>query len=187
MRQITTFILTFTAYITFGQTIPDAIAIKNCKIEIYLVEKGKNDSTKECRYCFWPTVKDLADSAFIKDNEIVGYEITNDQHYLLLSKSALQRLRMLNKSSSSSASFTTRSFAVVINGEPIYGGWFRNGYLDTPVDWIVIPTPFDKDSTGKLSINKGYMFGKISDKYGDPRNNTLLMDCLKKSNRLKSN
>ena len=135
----------------------------------------------------------LADTAFIKDSEIIGYEITSDnEHNIILSQTAMEKLRtkgrtppLFSSRSKYPYHFVNRSFAVVVNGQPIYGGWFRSAYISTTVDWIFIPTPFDHDGTGKLSIEKGYMVGKIPDKYGDPRNNKLLIDCLKKSNRLK--
>lgn len=192
MKKLLPLIIFFFATLicpAFGQTQP-RIAEKNCTIEIFLVESGNIDSAYGCRYCFTPSIKDLAGKPFIENSEIIGYEITSDSiHTILLSESAIQRLRKYGRTPppfSSTAAypfyFTSRAFAIVVNGQPIYGGWFRNSYLssNTFADWVIIPTPFDKDWNGKLRVNWGL---KTPKQCVDPRNNKLLLECLKNSNR----
>jgi len=179
MRYFTTFIFTLTVCLTFGQTIPHRAANKKCKIEIYLIEKIKTDTTKQCRYCFLPAVIDLADSAFIKDGEIAGYEVADSQYYLILSEECQKRLYNLTKTT---GNFPVRcAFAVVLNGQPIYGGWFLNQYVSNfyACDWVYIFTPFGEDSPGKLRIDLRYPRHQAPAQFEeDPRNNKLIIDCL---------
>ena len=186
-KQFLTIILTITTCYTFGQNSVDTAASKNCKIEIYLVQNAQFDTTKQCRYCFWPTVDGLADTAFIKDSEIIGYDTTNGQHSLILSKDCLIKLQDITKTSQT---FIRTAFALAINGQPIYGGWFLNVYVSNfhACDWIYVFTPFDRDGKGKLNIELRYPRHQAPSKYEeDPRNNKLIMECLKISKRLKTN
>jgi hypothetical protein len=186
-KQLLTIILTITTCYAFGQNNVDTEANKNCKIEIYLVENGERDSTRQCRYCFWPTVNGLADTAFIKDSEIIGYDTTNGQHSLILSKDCLIKLRDITETSKK---FMRTAFALVVNGQPIYGGWFLNRNVSNfyACDWIYVFIPFDRDGKGKLDIDLQYPRHQATAKYeNDPRNNKLIIECLKKSNRLKTN
>jgi hypothetical protein len=183
--------------LSFSQGFPDKTS-GPCTIEIYLVKKISHiDSTVQtsnspnfrCRYCFIPSVEDIADTAFIKDSEITGYGLRVDSrrgdsaHYLFLSEAALSRLHKLTDKV---GEFPGRcAFAMVVNGKPVYGGWFLSRFVSNfhGADWIYVFTPFDEDKQGGLRIDLHPIRMRSHPFNLDPRSDTSLIDCLKRTGR----
>jgi|GEM_PF-5422368 len=177
------FIMTLNVGFAFGQTVADISVVPKCTIEIYLADRyDEIDSTRQCRYCFSPAIDGLGDTPFIGNDEIIGYRIEEDNHYLLLSESCQKKLQSLTKKSNT---FPIRTgFAMVIDGEIVYGGWFLSRHVSNfhACDWIYVFTPFDGQ---ELVIQLKHPLPAPKEYETDPRNNELVLDCLNKSNRFK--
>ncbi|MFL5728582.1 MAG: hypothetical protein ACJ75J_03750 [Cytophagaceae bacterium] len=185
MRSFTLSFIFFSLFCVFKMAAqsPSDTTPDQSRIEIYLVERGKADTSGGCRYCFFPETTDLATTPFIEDHEIIAYQILGDIHRLILSSSASERLALLNANRDSSGIYVRRSFALTVNRQPVYGGWFRSRYLSFPVDWVTINTPFDEEKTGSLRVDLGFLLG-IPKQYKDPRMNEALFKSLRASGRL---
>jgi len=152
-----------------------------CKIEVYLLKKYVKcwDSTyRTCRNFTAPR-EDWQDTAFIKNEEIVGYtfekfrtkiprykKVTRRIHTIETSVSLTERVQKLN------LDMIGKQFVLVVNGEVIYGG-----YLMNPMSSISFMTI-------RAVADGNYMelaYNSTVDK--DPRENELLFNCLKQTNR----
>jgi len=193
MRYLGLILVIFVGRI-YGQANCDS-AKHHCKIEIYLVNTINADTTYGKRWHFEPKKEDLADTAFIKDDEITEYTIIGDTiHEIQLRDDIAKRLHELGRTPPLFRSYSRypywfiyRAFAVVVDGEPIYGGWFANRYLSGNlfIDWIRIFTAYsDKNWNGRLEIDLGWQQDKTLKQYGDIRKSTILLDCLQQTNRL---
>ncbi len=173
-----TFLL-FTQF-SFGQTQNTS----DCKIELFLLKKNMPSFDTAYRMMGKFNVKreNLQDTAFIKDSEIISYtiekfKINNGQrkykkedHNIQLSKSINERLKRLGDIPLCCGI----QYALVVNGEIIYGGYFWNHY-----------SSFDAAATLSYINEDGisFVFG-YAHREKDPRNNPTLLSCLKKSDRL---
>ena len=156
------------------------------KIEIYLVDElpGHEAVENQSKY-FLPTISDLKETAFIEDTEIEAYEIINDSssknnggtdYYLLLSKSGQEKLHNLKEIPLCCG----QRFAIVVNGQPIYGGYFWNAVSSFGCDWVtIIALAFDK-----LPIEGGLPHSYFTDKHSDPRGDLTLINAFKITGRL---
>jgi hypothetical protein len=185
VRHIFAILLTFTVPFGFGQSHNDS-KLNTGSIEIFLLKEkvGNFDSTRQCSYCFIPMIYDMADTAFIKNDEIIGYEISNGKHFILINKSCQIKLKQLDKQGKT---FPFRSaFALVVNGKPIYGGWFLNRFVSNfhACDWVHIFSPLNENGNDKMELNLKYPRHKTTTQFEmDPRNNKYLFDVLKESGR----
>lgn len=158
----------------------------NCRVDIYLVKNYiyNWDSVAKKLKPFTVTLQDLQDTAFIKNEEIVLYTYTKlrgkfpgrkrfavKQHSFETSTSLSERIDSLHLSLFGCA----RQFAVVCNGEVVYGGCLNNQWSS----WVP-PGVFATGRDNSLLLNFWPGEG-----YDDPRKNATLFKCLKKSNRFK--
>jgi hypothetical protein len=162
---------------------------QDCKIKFYLLKtvKPNLDTTNKMRGEFSVGLSDLADTAFIEDNEIIGYtfkadtvkyngkSIIDTRQMFKVSASVTERINKLNI-----PLCCGRQFALVINGQIIYGGYFWNLVSSFGCNGI---TAFASDR--RISIMRklpDYYFGIDSN---DPRRNQILFECLNRTDRLK--
>lgn len=178
------FFLTLLAFMTciavFGQK------ESSCRVDIYLVKNRINcwDSSTKKFIPFVVKKEDLQDSPFIKNEEITlytfrkfrskvgkGEKITARLHSFETSSSVNERIDSLHLSLFGCA----KQFALVCNGEIIYGGCLNNS-LSSWVPPTVILT--GRDNSVSLDF-----YPSIGD--NDPREDKKLFDCLKNSNRFR--
>ena len=167
---------------------------KPCKIEFYLLNRviPNDDSTKGYAKKFTATLNDLADTAFIKNEDIVNYSITSykdstkengknspirESHKIKLRYPIEEKLQVLGISLCCG-----RQFALVVNGQICYSGYFWNIISSYGWNWI---TAFGIGSTIDIWPAIPHDKNKLSN--DDPRKNKLLFDCLKATNRLIEN
>ncbi len=163
----------------------------NCRIDIYLVKNYVRcwDTVTKKIVPFNVTIDNLQDTAFIKDEEIILYtfkkfkqkiriwgsrrrkKITARLHSLQLSSSVNDRIDSLSLSLFGCAA----QFAIVCDGEIIYGGCLNN-HMSSWVPPVVTLTGRDNE------IHFGLWPGIAPT---DPRENPKLFDCLKKTGRFK--
>jgi len=166
--------------VTFGQN------QSNCRVDIYLVKKYINcwDTATKKIIPFKVTLEDLQDTAFIKNEEIISYtfkkfrnkvsthkKITARLHSIQTTVSLNQRIDSLHLSLFGCA----RQFAIVCDGEIIYGGCLNN-HLSSWIPPTVILTGRENSASLAFYLSTGNI---------DPREDKKLFDCLKSSNRFK--
>ena len=164
----------------------------NCRVDIYLVKKYIHcwDTATKRIIPFKVTLEDLQDIPFIKDEEIVTYifnkfrrkwnrnkrgkwigkKYTVRLHGFETSTSVSERIDSLELSLFGCAS----QFAVVCDGEVVYGGCLNN-HLSS---WL---PPMAVATGGGNFISLDFH----SSSENDPRENLTLFDCLKSSDRIK--
>jgi len=156
----------------------------NCRVDLYLVKEYIQcwDSTTKKIMHFIVTLDDLQDTAFIKDEEIISYTFKKFRQKERRSKKMIVKLHSFKTSSSLDERIDSlklslfgcaRQFAIVCDGEVVYGGCFNN-HLSS---WVP-PTVFATGRGKELSLN---LWPGVAPK--DPRENEKLFDCLKKSGR----
>jgi hypothetical protein len=148
--------------------------------------KPNIDTTKGLRAEFCVTKFDLEDTAFINDNEILGYYFRNKTTKLNdsiivdikqsfeVSDKVTKRINDLKIPMGSG-----RQFALVVNDEIIYSGYFWNFYSSWGCNAI---TAFAYES--KIDILRKLPDYDFAIDSNDPRRNSILFECLKKTNRL---
>ncbi len=156
--------------------------VGDCRIEIYLLKKRypSYDTVTKKMIPFTPTFEDLEDTAFIKNSELVTYTITKysiknkgqkryakQVHVAEFQYSLDQRMERLNLSVR-----LAKQFALVVNGQIVYGGHFLNKYV----------------SVSPFGVNAFVNQNEIAFQYGfkgqDPRTNKQFLDCLRNTKRL---
>lgn len=184
MTRLLTLILLLIFTNAFGQT----ENVQTCKVEIYLLKSVKLnlDTALKLRGPFSANVTDLADTAFIKDNEILGYTFKKDT-VKLKDSFFFDNRQMIEVTSAVTERINNlkiplccgRQFALTVNGNIVYTGYFWN-YVSSWGCYGI--TAFAQDT--KIDILRklpDYDFGIDSE---DPRRNSILFECLKKTNRL---
>ena len=176
------FLLTFTK--AFGQTETK----QTYKLEIYLLKSVKPnlDTTIKLRDPFSANITDLADTAFIKDNEILGYTFKRDtikfkDSILIYNKQMIEVTEAVTDriNNLKIPLCCGRQFALTVNDKIVYTGYFWNLVSSWGCDGI---TAFAHDT--KIDILRklpDYDFASDSE---DPRRNSILFECLTKTNRL---
>lgn len=159
---------------------------KNCRIDIYLVKNYIDcwDSTTKKIIPFQVTLQDLEDTAFIKNEEIISYTLTRLRtkfqknkritvkfHHFRTSPSLTARIDRLQLSISGCA----KQFAIICDGEIIYGGCLNNIRSSWAPPIIVAG-----------GLGNEFSLSYYGDKaHNDPRENSKLFSCLKSSNRFR--
>jgi len=153
---------------------------QSCKVEIYLLKSPKIDTTKKHGLSgeFHVQLSDLQDTAFIKDSEIKSYTINGNKqkgtvHIIKVTPLAVERIKQSGLSLASG-----KQFVIVANGKIAYTGYFWNYYSSFGCDWVTAYA--NGDSIGILRKLPDYNF---KPGYYDPRENQMLFDCLKSTNR----
>jgi hypothetical protein len=168
----------------FGQT----ENVQTNKIEIYLLKsiKPNLDTVLKLRGPFLANVTDLADTAFIKNHEILGYTFKRDsakfkdsiyidnRHKIEVTSAVTERINNLKI-----PLCCGRQFALTVNGDIVYTGYFWNLVSSWGCDGI---TAFAYDT--KIDILRKLPDYETAIDSEDPRRNSILFECLKKTNRL---
>ncbi len=180
MKSFLTLLTFMTCIAAFGQS------KSSCRVDIYLVKNRINcwDTTTKKIIPFQVTKEDLQDTPFIKNEEIIlhtfrkfrskvgkGKKVTARLHSFQTSISVNERIDSLHLSLFGCA----KQFAIVCDGEIIYGGCLNNR-LSSWVPPTVVLT--GRDNSVSLSF-----YPSIGD--NDPREDKKLFDCLKNSSRFK--
>lgn len=155
-------------------------------VEFYLFKNSVPDTVSLDKIMERPplSMKDLADTPYIKDSEIIGFFIDTDT--ILSEGKILIRSKHRFKLSPNRTSLINRKeipfrygkFALVAGGKVIYTGYFWNYYSSLGNDSI---TAFE--SHIEIVVYRKFPdYGVAADTY-DARNSQALFDCLSSTNR----
>lgn len=116
----------------------------------------------------------LSENPIISYNDIILYD--SSEHYFQVTESLARELREMKWSTQGTA------FSVTINKQIIYSGYFMPGYSSLALNWISIdPLAFDS----KIRVTLGYPVDWPQFQGRDPRNDTRIINYLRKDNKLK--
>jgi len=116
----------------------------------------------------------LSENPIISYNDIILYDST--EHYFQIAESKAQELRQIKWSTQGTA------FSLTINKQIIYSGYFMPGYSSLGLNWISIdPLAFDS----KIRVTLGYPVDWPQFQGPDPRNDSRIINYLRKDNKLK--
>lgn len=163
-------IITILCIITWG--CKKDIINSNSKVELYLLDSystiGNSSQIDET------SIKTQA-SALINYSDFISYAPTN--YTFELSDRAKNAIKNMEQSVHGVA------FAIKVNSELIYSGYFWPSYSSASCDWIVID-PFEANIGNKITVNLGYpgLFqGQI---IPDKRNDSRIIDTFRIDNKL---
>ena len=118
--------------------------------------------------------EELSENPIISYNDIILYDSV--EHYFQTSESKAQELRQIKWGTQGTA------FSVTINKQIIYSGYFMPGYSSLALNWISIdPLAFDS----KVRVTLGYPVDWPQFPGADPRNDSRIINYLRKDNKLK--
>ena len=171
---------------------------QTCKIEFYLLKKivESSDSIGQIKIGdslhamrlpgnFHATIENLDDTAFIKDDEIIAFFIkkytkenkTTEQHFFILSEAAVDRIKKLDI-----PLCCGKQFALLVEGEFVYGGYFWNYFSSFSCNGIVAFAYNEEIAIRRKLPDYGYENEEAE--ASDIRKNPVLFDCLKSTNRI---
>ena len=145
----------------------------NAEVEFYLLSSFKTkDGT--CKIIDSSVI--MSDSALIKYDEIISYNMRN--YSFKISDRIADWLNDFEHSR-----IHTRAFALTIDKEIIYTGYFWAGFSSAMCGWIVID-PLNYSGNNELIVKLGYPGLVVGDTIPDKRNDKKLLDVLRMDNKL---
>ena len=139
----------------------------NWQVEVYLLSSS---SLIPGQCAVNPATAVLENTAFIKNDEIVSYDMT--EYKFFLSAAASQKMRALQLSA---------PFAVTVNKEVIYFGIIMPMTMSSTCDHSITVSPLGDQLWVRLGY-PGLMTGIVID---DQRNNSKLIGALRSQGKLK--
>jgi hypothetical protein len=145
----------------------------NSVIEIYLLKTYSKDGISS-KIINESVV--LEDQALINDNDIYSYNQTTCTFTISAAKAQWLNDFQTNKTHG-------KAFAVTVNKNIIYTGYFWAGFSSASVDWIVID-PLNYTGKNTLTVKIGYpgLFPGMN--IPDLRNDPRIIEVLRSTNRL---
>ena len=182
IKFIISVLMIFFSMSGYGQT---------CKVEFYVLNRIVEtiDSSSYTSANFLVTIDDLEETAFIADNEITSFYIqkyitknnkTLEQHFFIVPKTVIDRIN-----EQEIPLCCGKQFALLVNGNIVYGGYFWNFYSSFGCEGIVAFAFNEKILIERKLPDYGYENEKEEET--DMRNNQNLFDCLKSTDRMKDN
>lgn len=157
------------------------------KLELYFLKDRKPnlDNTKQISSEFLVTISDLADTPFIKDQEILKYIIRNDS-IKDKGKTVILKNYQFKVAPSLFEKFKNeniplccgKQFALVVNGKIVFSGYFWNILSSFGCDAITAYLGQE------ISIQRRLPDYSTTNDPNDPRANPFLINCLKSGGRL---
>lgn len=154
---------------------------KCCHVELYLLNGTytfRPDNFSPIGY-FMPQHSYLMDTAWVRDEEIIGYEIPRDSsqpYYINLKPATAHRLDSIAKKV---PTFDGLPFAVVVDGTPVFGAYLWNLNSSFGCDWILaMPWP------DRIGLYPGLPHYCFTAEHPDPRGESLIMDRFRRTGRL---
>jgi hypothetical protein len=118
----------------------------------------------------------LSDSVIIYYDEILSYN--SDTYTFTVSESCANKLNDFKNNH-----IHGKTFAVTVDKELIYTGYFWCGFSSSMVDWVTID-PLNYSGKNRLSVSLGYPGLIQSDYIPDDRNDYRILDILRRDGKL---
>lgn len=116
----------------------------------------------------------LSENPIISYNDIILYDSAD--HYFQISESKAQEMHRIKWGTQGTA------FSLTINKQIIYSGYFMPGYSSLALNWISMdPLAFDS----KIRVTLGYPADWPQFQGRDPRDDSRIINYLRKDNKLK--
>lgn len=150
------------------------LPVQNDVVEVYLIKSYQTvDSTQQ----IIDSTIVLETQPLISNEKIVGYDST--EKAFIVTEATKQSLMSYLKG------FYVKPFAVTVNSEIIYWGYFWPVYMSTPCNWITCdPTFYFSDST-EIPMELAYPTNEYSLLDNDPRNDDQLIQVFSKAGKIK--
>ena len=145
----------------------------NAEVEFYLLSSFK---TKDGTCKIIDSSAIMSDSALVKYDEIISYDM-RDYSFKVSDRIA----DWLNDFENNR--IHTRAFALTIDKEVIYTGYFWAGFSSAMCGWIVID-PLNYSGKNELDVRLGYPGLIARDTISDNRNDKRLLDVLRMDKKL---
>lgn len=171
LRNGILFICVIVVFVSFScekENIPS-----NAEVEFYLLSSFKTKNGT-CKIIDISVI--MSDTALIKYDEIISY---NKRNYSF--KVSDRTADWLNEFEQNR--IHTRAFALTIDNEIIYTGYFWAGFSSAMCDWVVID-PLNYSGKNELEVRLGYPGLIEGDIIPDNRNNQRLLDVLRMDGKL---
>jgi hypothetical protein len=118
----------------------------------------------------------LSDSVIIYYDEILSYN--SDTYTFTVSESCANKLNDFKNNH-----IHGKTFAVTVDKELIYTGYFWCGFSSSMVDWVTID-PLNYSGKNRLSVSLGYPGLIQGDYIPDDRNDYRILDILRRDGKL---
>ncbi len=145
----------------------------NAEVEFYLLSSFKTNNGT-CKIIDISVI--MSDTALIKYDEIISYDMRN--YSFKVSDSIANWLNDFENNQ-----IHTRAFALTIDKEVIYTGYFWAGFSSAMCGWIVID-PLNYSGKNELEVRLGYPGLIEGETIPDNRNNKRLLDVLRMDSKL---
>lgn len=145
----------------------------NAEVEFYLLSSF-NTKNGTCKIIDSSVI--MSDTALIKYDEFFSYDM-GDYSFKVSDRIADWLNDFENNRIHSCA------FALTIDKEIIYTGYFWAGFSSAMCDWIVID-PLNYSGKNELTVKLGYPGLVVGDTIPDKRNDKRLLDVLRMDNKL---
>jgi hypothetical protein len=145
-------------------------------VKIYLIKKCH--SQKELTMAIDESSVILEDKPLIEYKDIVSYDSANHTFFLTAAKK-----QELMKKMNTKDELALKAFALVVDKEIIYTGYFWHPYSSLSCDWFTIDS-FKLGHKGIISIELGSYTG-IKPDIKDRRNDKRLLKVLEKNGKIK--
>jgi hypothetical protein len=119
----------------------------------------------------------LNDSSLIEYSDITAYD--PETHRFFLTASANQALAKIG-----SEKLHGKAFALTINREPVYTGYFWAAFSSSICDWVNVD-PLSFANTTFFEVKLGYPWYSPEMQIPDNRNDQILLDILQQDGKLK--
>lgn len=141
-------------------------------IDIYLISEFETiNNTQEID----KNSVELSDNPLVFYNDIISYDAHN--YLFKITEEAKTRINNLDDS------IYTAAFAVTVDDEIIYTGYFWPGFLSSTCNWVVID-PLLLDVANALKVQLGYPETIEGVTIPDYRNDSRIIDIFRKDNKL---
>jgi hypothetical protein len=120
----------------------------------------------------------LSDTVILYYDEIVSYN--PDSFTFTLTESSANRLNDFKNNH-----IHGTPFAVTVDKEIIYTGYFWCGFSSSMVDWVTID-PLNYSGKNQLMVSLGYPGLILGDYIPDDRNDGRILDLMRRDNKLKN-
>lgn len=150
-----------------------AETLKGTYLEFYLLDRYETTgSSQEID----PATVVISENALVSYSDIIAYN--ESEHLFVVCTDILNKLKANN-----GFDYHKKAFAVTIDKEIIYTGYFWTPFSSSICDWVTID-PTDMENNNGLKVNLGYPSNLYGNNLVDLRNDSRIILMLKRDKKL---